>query len=88
MCKNAWVAGASPRTPLGELTALPTSRRSELIGDSCSRCERVDNSTSRRVVSASRVTWILGDGGRGKDGEERRTRGGEGWERGGERKKE
>ena len=35
------------------------SRRSELIGDSCSRCERVDNSTSSWVASASLYTLHL-----------------------------
>ena len=32
-----------------KLSQLHGSRRSELIGDSCSRCERVDNSTSSWV---------------------------------------
>jgi len=33
------------------IDTLTGSRRAELIGDSCSRCERVDNSTSSWVVS-------------------------------------
>ena len=54
---SSWVAidtltDATQLSPtIGNATESTGSRRSELIGDSCSRCEHVDNSTSSWVVS-------------------------------------